>query len=266
MKKILIILFLAMLFMFSLEFANAKILKSEKSASAYQEKAIDYFFEGNFKKALININKSIENFPDNPDYYFTRAGVYMLIGDYKQALNDYEKINNLTPNYKKEVNFFIELAQEASLNPQRQYNFNIFNIPLKFGGHIVELSKKDEKMIDEYLAINNFIDSYATSLEEFCSDSGYTPTKYLEVFANSTKKTFSNIPNIKENLEPYFYLIVENKRNENIKKAVSDRQKQIDEIKITKAQYCSLFDENAQEFVELGIEQFKKTRAKLFLD
>ena len=63
----------------------------------FLDNGINDFYEGNFKNAIFNFDKSIELNKDFSVSYFYRGAAYHSIGEYDEAMLDYTKALSLDP-------------------------------------------------------------------------------------------------------------------------------------------------------------------------
>lgn len=72
---------------------------NETYAQRYYESALDYFEQGNYTKALQQIDSAIQKAPSNPDYYSTKGVFLHRMNDIARAIEAYEKAITVFPNH-----------------------------------------------------------------------------------------------------------------------------------------------------------------------
>ncbi len=70
----------------ALEHVNMALRKDQNFAKAYMVRTSIHHFMGKYKLALEDINKYIGLVNNNPDAYFTRGNIYVIIGELDFAI------------------------------------------------------------------------------------------------------------------------------------------------------------------------------------
>ncbi len=71
----------------------------ETYAQRHYESALDYFEQGNYDKALQQIDNAIQKSPSNPDYYSTKGVFLHRMNNIPQAVNAYQKAIEVFPGH-----------------------------------------------------------------------------------------------------------------------------------------------------------------------
>ena len=131
-----------------------------------------------------------------------------------------------------------------------------------------KLSQEDSQMIIDAGLVKGFEFLNTSTLEDYCSDSGYVPHNYIDKFKKQYNKTILNANNI---LEKHL-------TKEQIKKVVVDnsyhqRDTFEDEFNnlrshygISKKQYCQIFDKEADAILSEKLQMFKQQRPNMYMD
>lgn len=94
-------------------YLNMAIVFGANSEADYYHLALSQNNEGDFQKAKLNVNKSIEKNGSNANYYILRGDANFGLEDYENAKTDYEKALSLDPNnnsiYKNLANVYMVL-------------------------------------------------------------------------------------------------------------------------------------------------------------
>lgn len=265
MKKFLIVLFVLIIsstFIFAFS-------DSYTSNDKFLEQACNKAWEGEYDDAIIDLNKIIEKSPKYYPAYFARAGIELLKGEYSKAIKDYKKVNELTPDYTEDVEYFMDIANQALKYPEFKSDFiNIYNISLNLGeGYVIKPDKKEKKVIQKLLYTKGFYNAHLKSLEIFCKDSGYSPKKYSDLFKLASKDVMAEIPNLEKQIRKEFFPMITKMEEEMLDSFVEVHKKDFNELKqeilkkenhnLTKKEYCSYFDENAQDLVKYKMNMYK---------
>jgi tetratricopeptide (TPR) repeat protein len=73
-------------------FKLSKIIElNPEDAKAYYNRGIAYYFLGQYLQAIKDYNKSIELNPEFAEAYYNRGFIYDKLGQYSQAIKDYNK-------------------------------------------------------------------------------------------------------------------------------------------------------------------------------
>ncbi len=72
---------------------------NETYAQRHYESALDYFEQGNYTKALQQIESAIQKAPNNPDFYSTKGVFLHRMNDIARAIEAYEKAISVFPNH-----------------------------------------------------------------------------------------------------------------------------------------------------------------------
>ena len=67
----------------------------------YNNRGIAYYDLGNYKQAIEDYNRAIEIKPDYADAYYNRGIAYNGLGNYRQAIEDYNRAIEIKPGYAK---------------------------------------------------------------------------------------------------------------------------------------------------------------------
>ena len=73
------------------------LMKNSYQADAYGAYGSVLAARGDFEMALKVLDVAIKFQPEKPENYFSRAGVYFMLGRYQEALADYSKVLELYP-------------------------------------------------------------------------------------------------------------------------------------------------------------------------
>ena len=71
----------------------------ETYAQRHYESALDYFEQGNYEKALQQIDNAIQKSPQNPDYYSTKGVFLHRMNDIPRAVDAYKKAIEVFPGH-----------------------------------------------------------------------------------------------------------------------------------------------------------------------
>jgi tetratricopeptide (TPR) repeat protein len=71
----------------------------ETYAQRHYESALDYFEQGNYDKALQQIDNAIQKSPNNPDYYSTKGVFLHRMNDIPKAISAYQKAIEVFPGH-----------------------------------------------------------------------------------------------------------------------------------------------------------------------
>ena len=71
----------------------------ETYAQRHYESALDYFEQGNYEKALQQIDYAIQKSPNNPDYYSTKGVFLHRMNDIPKAVEAYQKAIDVFPGH-----------------------------------------------------------------------------------------------------------------------------------------------------------------------
>lgn len=71
----------------------------ETYAQRHYESALDYFEQGNYEKALQQIDNAIQKSPKNPDYYSTKGVFLHRMNDIPRAVDAYKKAIEVFPGH-----------------------------------------------------------------------------------------------------------------------------------------------------------------------
>ena len=71
----------------------------ETYAQRHFESALDYFEQGNYEKALQQIDNAIQKSPSNPDYYSTKGVFLHRMNDIPRAIEAYFKAIEVFPGH-----------------------------------------------------------------------------------------------------------------------------------------------------------------------
>ncbi len=71
----------------------------ETYAQRHYESALDYFEQGNYEKALQQIDNAIQKSPKNPDYYSTKGVFLHRMNDIPKAIEAYQKAIEVFPGH-----------------------------------------------------------------------------------------------------------------------------------------------------------------------
>ena len=71
----------------------------ETYAQRHYESALDYFEQGNYEKALQQIDNAIQKSPNNPDYYSTKGVFLHRMNDIPRAVDAYKKAIEVFPGH-----------------------------------------------------------------------------------------------------------------------------------------------------------------------
>ncbi len=241
---------------------------SEDSYETKLEQVYDKAWDGLYDDALKDLNEIIKKDSKCYPAYYSKAGIELLKGEYKQAIKDYKKVSKLAPQYKDDVNFYINIANNAILDSDPGGFINIYNVSLKLDdGYIIKPDKKEKKAIKKLFYIKGFYNAHLTSLEIFCQDSGYTPKKYSDLFKLASKDFMAEIPNLEKQIRKEFFPMITKMEEEMLDSFVEVHKKDFNELKqeilkkenhnLTKKEYCSYFDENAQDLVKYKMNMYK---------
>jgi len=82
-------------------------------ASAYNSRAwtYAYYMKTNYDQALTDINQALSLDPDNTNYLDTRGWVYLGMGDYNNAIADFEAVLQINPNETSSLEGINEIAR-----------------------------------------------------------------------------------------------------------------------------------------------------------
>ena len=72
---------------------------NETYAQRHYESALDYFEQGNYEKALQQIDNAIQQTPDNPDYLSTKGIFLHRMNDVMRAVDSYQRAIKVDPNH-----------------------------------------------------------------------------------------------------------------------------------------------------------------------
>ena len=272
MKRfILFFLFFIIFFIGSITvFANQK----EDYQSLVNE-ACDNIYDDKYNEALKKINKAVKINPDLPEAYFTRAGLHLIEGRYKDAVKDYEKVIVLTNGNARDAEFFREIAQNAVLHPH-SVSFYKYNVVYRLGeGVVVPRNKEEEELVEKIVYAKTLIEGHSESLKNYCSSTGVLPEKYFNLNSETFKKTKANLDNIINKLDEKTESWVEIYYNYKVKKYDDIHDYDFAEMKkdmiknnqtFTKADYCKSFDKDAEFFINNKREKIKNGVPDLFVD
>ncbi len=110
-----------------------------QDVNLYFKSGANYYYKGEYDKALSDFNKAIELDPDDYSAYCNRGSVYERKGEYARALSDYNKAVELNP--KDPVIYF--------------YRGLIYESKGEFDGAINDLNKAIELNPEYYFAYNH---------------------------------------------------------------------------------------------------------------
>ncbi len=79
-----------------------------ESVLADQRLTIAYYSSGYFDKALESVNFFLKKDPNNAQYYFSRAAIFVGLGRRSQAIADLQKVIEINPAVKDQANSYIE--------------------------------------------------------------------------------------------------------------------------------------------------------------
>jgi Flp pilus assembly protein TadD len=68
---------------------------------AYYKRGLIFARQGNFSRAISDLNKAITINPNNTSAYINRGAFYAQQGNFTQALSDFSKAIQLNPGYKE---------------------------------------------------------------------------------------------------------------------------------------------------------------------
>ena len=125
---------------------------------------------------------------------------------------------------------------------------------------------KDAMFTYGYVTVNT------QALIDFCKDAGYIPEKYVLKFRTSFLKTMETMEINLKTLDSRTLNGVKEIQNKTLLKILNDdfemQRKSLkqENIDLTKAAYCKIFDEDADNIVKEKVENFKMLRADLFMD
>jgi tetratricopeptide (TPR) repeat protein len=77
---------------------------TDRNVIAYNNRGNDHLSLGNYRQAIEDYNKAIEFNPKSPEAYNNRAAAYQNLRNYKQAIEDYSKAIELNPKYAEAYN------------------------------------------------------------------------------------------------------------------------------------------------------------------
>lgn len=68
-------------------------------AQRHYESALDYFEQGQYEKAMQQIDKAIQNSPRNPDFYSTKGVFLHRMNDVPHAIEAYQSAIKVAPDH-----------------------------------------------------------------------------------------------------------------------------------------------------------------------
>ncbi len=134
-------------------------------------------------------------------------------------------------------------------------------------GH--KYSQKDYQEVKYASFVKGFEIVNTIALEEYCIDSGHVPNDYINQFKKNYNKTILNANNILEK-----YAIPEQRQKEIVDKIYQQSLELLEndfvnlntQYKISKKQYCQLFDEEANFILSEKLQIFKQQQPNMYLD
>lgn len=179
--------------------------------------------------ALKALNQQIENNPNNPAYYHSRATRHRDLGHYSEAISDYEKILKFDPknpnpyieigltykkmeNYNKALDFYSKAIEIAPQNPLAHYNRALLHWQIK-------LPEKAFDDIDQAIKLNPADEDYQVAkskMEQTPEGNIHSQfKKFLEAHINDEYSTLG------QRAEVYGRIGFINQSVEDAKKAIS---------------------------------------------
>ncbi len=235
--------------------------------------ACEYAYNDEYDKSLEEINKAIKLNPKSHSAYFTRAGLYLLKGNYKAAIKDYNMVEKLSPSEVQEAGFFKEMAQTA-LDNNGTYNFHKYNIILQLGeGKVIPESNEKKELMAKIVYLNKIINAYNESIRDFCSQSGYIPKKYFSLHNKTFKNTNSNLNKLINQLKEEEQVLVKAYYDYDLDNFMKVHINDLDDIQtetkkqninFTKANYCEFFDADANDIIDNAIKTIKEEVPDLY--
>lgn len=100
-------------------------MRKQFSVELYNKRGIAYSLKGEYDKALVDFNQSIELLPDLADSYNNRGIVYRFKGDYDRALFDYSRAIELNLDFPQAYNnrgyiYFLKKEYDKAINDYNQ--------------------------------------------------------------------------------------------------------------------------------------------------
>ena len=134
-------------------------------------------------------------------------------------------------------------------------------------GH--KYSQKDYQEVKDASFVKGFEIVNTIALEEYCIDSGHVPNDYINQFKKSYYKTILNANNILEKYGTTKQIqkeIVEKFYQQSLEVLENDFVNLNTQYKISKKQYCQLFDEEANSILSEKLQIFKQQQPNMYLD
>jgi tetratricopeptide (TPR) repeat protein len=83
----------------AIQLLNKAIRIDSKSAYAYNERGLAYYYTNRFNQATEDYDRAIHLDPEYADPYNNRGIVHSELGRFEQAMHDYDKVIQLNPEY-----------------------------------------------------------------------------------------------------------------------------------------------------------------------
>lgn len=117
-KRILIAGVLLLTLLFGLFLYKLKATGTDKTLTSllHRAQSFDYWNDGNYKQAIESVNAALEQTPDDDTLFSHRAECQIQLGNYKEALADYDRAIELCQLLKRKVKG--DLAKEYDQLPQ----------------------------------------------------------------------------------------------------------------------------------------------------
>jgi tetratricopeptide (TPR) repeat protein len=81
----------------------------------YKERALKYFDEGNYDRAIADLNEVIRLEPDNHSAYFMRGGAYIYKENITLAISDLEMAVKIDPQNKEYREALVEIKHQFNM-------------------------------------------------------------------------------------------------------------------------------------------------------
>jgi tetratricopeptide (TPR) repeat protein len=80
---------------------NHTLKVTDNNCLIYNNRGNTHYILGNYKQAIEDYDRAIEIKPDYTDAYYNRGNTYNILGNYKQAIEDYNRAIEIKPGYVK---------------------------------------------------------------------------------------------------------------------------------------------------------------------
>ena len=160
-----------------IEIMDIMVEKYPRNANLYKRRSFQYYFIGEFEKALVDINKAID-IRQEAEFFFTRALIFEGLREYEKAILDYNEAVNQAPDWFQArinravcfqtqndiVNALNDINEALRIKPEAIEAYNL-------RGDLLVRQEEYEKAINDYeYIINHYNDKKDKKILKECKN------------------------------------------------------------------------------------------------